>query len=185
MQFLVFWTKQKWGMKLSLTHPLRMATSATQRRSPMALCWASSMASTIGTDMLTTEPSPRQRRLKWSVYRNSASLMKPVSGLAHPSLSTCTHSRSIRDSLYCGNRAGPSGASRLTSLPPSGSIRLHDAVAGAGAGAGPRRSVAAGGRLRRRLAERSASLMGLWTGFGDPPTKAVAGEAIGGRGKRW
>ncbi|KAL0925840.1 hypothetical protein M5K25_004211 [Dendrobium thyrsiflorum] len=67
--------------------------------------------------------------------------MKPRSGLAHPSLNTCTHCKSIRDSLIRGkppasvasfriaSRSGPAGATNSTSFPPSGSIRPHRTLA--------------------------------------------------------
>ncbi|KAG8098119.1 hypothetical protein GUJ93_ZPchr0013g35268 [Zizania palustris] len=90
--------------------------------------------------------------------------MKPRRGLAHPSLSTCSHSVSTRPSLTrCGSAAASrrsasrlppsSGATSSTSLPPSGSIRL------------------ARHRTPRPPAATAATPLGLLT---DTPTRAGA-----------
>jgi len=124
--------------EMSVSYSLRMATGspleskrATLLLSPIRCFCASSMARTIGTDMLTIEPSPSRSELKWSVWRNSASFMKPLRGVAHPSLRTWTHCKSILESLILGNdSASPffkslsdSLTTSSTSFPPSGSIK--------------------------------------------------------------
>lgn len=107
------------------------STSAILLDSPILCFCKSSIASTIGTDMLTTDPSSRRRELKWRAWRNSDSLMNPWSGLAHPSLNTWTHCKSIFVNLILGNEIASSPLRSLrdlstkssTSLPPSGSIK--------------------------------------------------------------
>lgn len=117
-------------LRIATTFPVE-SSNATSFALPTAFfCW-SSMANTIGTDMLATEPSCSLRELKWSVWRNSACLMKPLRGLAHPSLKICAHSRSILESFIRGNEEASlfsealwaSGTISSTSCPPSGSIR--------------------------------------------------------------
>ena len=105
-------------------------TSATRLDSPILAFCSSSIASTIGTDMLTTDPSSRRSELKWRVWRNSDSLMKPPSGLAQPSLSTCIHCTSIAVSSTRGRSAAScffsrrrgSATTSSTSFPPSGEM---------------------------------------------------------------
>ena len=92
------------------------------------------MAKTIGTDMFMADPFLSQNVLKWSVWRNSNSRIKPRSGLAQPSLSTWTHWRSMLESLILGrDKASPffkflRGLSTRssTSFPSSGSINLEE-----------------------------------------------------------
>lgn len=112
----------------------RSSRSATELSRPILCFWESSMASTIGTDILTTEPSPSRSELKWRVWRNSDSLIKPFNGLAQPSLSTWTHWRSIFESLMEGKAKAclffesfwDSSTKSSTSFPPSGSINPHE-----------------------------------------------------------
>lgn len=121
-----------------LTYSLKIATvlssestRATLLDSPIRCFCKSSMASTIGTDILTTDPSSRRRELKWRVWRNSDCFMNPWSGLAHPSLNTWTHCKSIFVNLILGNEIASLrltsfwdlSTNSSTSLPPSGSIK--------------------------------------------------------------
>lgn len=116
------------------TRLLSESTRATLVDSPTRCFWDSSIAKTIGTDIFTTDPSSSRRELKWSVWRNSFSFMNPRRGLAHPSLSTWTHWRSIWESLILGSdRASlvftpfrDSSTKSSTSFPPSGSINPHE-----------------------------------------------------------
>lgn len=106
------------------------STRATEPDPAIKFFWASSIARTIGKDMLTKEPSSSRSELKWSVWRNWDSFIKPLSGLAQPSLSTWTHSRSTRDSFIRAKEDAiclftsfsPSFTISSTSFPPSGSI---------------------------------------------------------------
>lgn len=87
--------------KKQFTNLLRMATksppgatSVTSGAFPIACLSSSVMARTIGNDMLTRDPSSRRSELKWRLCKYSCSRMNPLSGLAHPSDTTWTHSRS-------------------------------------------------------------------------------------------
>lgn len=112
----------------------RSSTRATELRWPILCFWESSMASTMGTDILTNDPSPIRSELKWRVWRNSDSLMNPFNGLAQPSLSTWTHWISIFEILIEGkDKASLVFASfwdlstkSSTSFPPSGSINPQE-----------------------------------------------------------
>lgn len=116
--------------------PLEGWKRATRLDWPIRFLTESSIARTIGTDMLTNDPSSSRSELKWSVWRNSFSLMNPRSGLAHPSLSTWTHCRSTCDSWILGNpitsfcicRLTGSSTTRDTSFPPSGAISCAEAA---------------------------------------------------------
>jgi len=129
--------------KKRVSYSLRMATGlpleskrATFVDSPIRCFWSSSIAKTIGTDIFTKDPSLSLSELKWSVWRNSLSLMKPPSGVAHPSLSTWTHSTSILESFILGNdKASPffkslfdSSTTSSTNFPPSGSIKPDETL---------------------------------------------------------
>lgn len=117
---------------------LRMATkspsgptSATLVQSPICPLASSSMANTMGKDIFTKLPSFILRQLKCKLCKYSSSLIKPLRGLAHPSLTTCTHSTSILLNLTFGSAPAAaifaalwlSGTTRSTSAPPSGSMR--------------------------------------------------------------
>ena len=106
-------------------------TKVTWEEDPICCLVWSSIANTIGSDIFTREPSFILRELKCKVCKYWSSLIKPLNGLAQPSLITCTHSRSIFVSFMFGSEPASnslearslSGTTRSINVPPSGSIK--------------------------------------------------------------